>query len=126
MTLRKRRPGLVYPTRDDWHYVGETDEPAFEESWVNEGAGQAMAFRIRESGIVDIHGAVTGGGTGSTVFTLPAGYRPATESTIPAVMSNNASCRVVIAPEGWVMPTFSSGATVYMSLQMFLDTPVIT
>ena len=29
MTLRRRRPGLVYPVREDWHYVGEAGEPAF-------------------------------------------------------------------------------------------------
>lgn len=34
---------------EDWHYVGETDEPAFENSWENVGSVgiPKMAFRIR-------------------------------------------------------------------------------
>jgi hypothetical protein len=50
MALKKRRPGLVYPVWEDWHYVGETDEPAFENSWVNSGSTKNLGFRTRETG----------------------------------------------------------------------------
>lgn len=62
---------------EDWHNVDDTDEPAFQGSWANVGSGNPRcAFRIREAGVVDIHGTVTGDTDGSTIFTLPEGYRP--------------------------------------------------
>lgn len=62
---------------EDWHNVGDTDEPAFQGSWANAGAGNPRcAFRIREAGVVDVHGTVTGDTDGTTIFTLPEGYRP--------------------------------------------------
>ena len=76
MALRKRRPGLVYPTWEDWHYVGDTGEPAFQNSWGNSGATQQLGFRIRETGIVDIQGDISGGTALAVIFTLPVGYRP--------------------------------------------------
>ena len=79
MALKKRRPGLVYPVTEDWHYVGDTDEPAFEHSWANSGSTKNLAFRTRETGVVDIEGDVYGSGT-STVFTLPASYRPSAKA----------------------------------------------
>lgn len=78
MALRKRRPGLVYPTHEDWHYVGAGGEPAFQNSWVNvSGAYPAMAFRLREAGVVDLIGFIDHV-TDSTaiITTLPVGYRP--------------------------------------------------
>ena len=56
MALRKRRPGLVYPVREDWHYVGEAGEPAFGTNWANAASDRNLAFRIREMGVVDIQG----------------------------------------------------------------------
>ena len=78
MALRKRRPGMVYPTWEDWHYVGDTDEPAFQNSWANSEATKNLAFRTRETGVVDIEGDVYGGT--SVVFTLPASYRPSAKA----------------------------------------------
>ena len=77
MTLRRRRPGLVYPVNEDWHYVGEAGEPAFLNSWVNESTGYRLAFRLRETGIGDIQGRIKGGTSGDPIFQLPAAYRPA-------------------------------------------------
>ena len=80
MTLRKRRPGLVYPVNEDWHYVGEAGEPAFESAWENASATEfGLAFRLREAGIVDIEGnilATSDPPSDSLVFQLPVGYRP--------------------------------------------------
>jgi hypothetical protein len=85
MALRKRRPGLVYPTWEDWHYVGEVGEPAFGTSWANAAGNNNLAFRIREAGVVDIQGYVQNTAaptapTSDSLFTLPAGYRPAAET----------------------------------------------
>src|SRR5690606_28676234 len=67
--------GLV--AGEDWHYVGEAGEPAFLNSWDNfADLNYHLAFRIRESGIVDVQGAVTGGANQDPIFQLPEGYRP--------------------------------------------------
>lgn len=85
MALRRRRPGLTYPTGEDWHYVGESGEPAFGASWSNAASDRNLAFRIRETGIVDIQGYVenTDAPTApliNTFFTLPVGYWPAADT----------------------------------------------
>lgn len=61
---------------EEWHYIGETGEPAFLNSWDNAGFGlTSMAFR-REGGRIGIAGVVTGGAAGSVITTLPLAYRP--------------------------------------------------
>lgn len=61
-----------------WRYVGETDEPAFQNGWHNVGGDLVpMRFRLLLGCGVEIQGSVTGGATGTVVFTLPdEGYRP--------------------------------------------------
>lgn len=69
-----------------WHYVGETDEPAFENGWANVGGGDAVPLRFRliigpakgstqPKKSLEIQGDVTGGADGTVVFTLPSAYR---------------------------------------------------
>src|SRR5262245_16948995 len=73
-----------------WIYVGnpDTDDdessggayditPEFENGWDNSGSDAVpMRFRRKLNGNLDIEGSVTGGDVGTTVFTLPEGYRP--------------------------------------------------
>lgn len=105
MALKKRRPGLVYPTWEDWHYVGATDEPAFGTSWDNAAANNNLAFRIREAGVVDIQGYVqnTAAPTepaSDTLFTLPEGYRPSAETFqgMATVTTDDGSDGPIISP----------------------------
>jgi hypothetical protein len=78
-TSTTEAPVADLATLDEWHYVGEAGEPAFQNGWANgSGAFPALAFRIREAGIVDIMGFVDGGTPNTTIFTLPGEYRPAT------------------------------------------------
>ena len=71
--FRRQWPGASYGRCEDWHYVGEAGEPAFQNSWDNAGGGEvSMAFRIREGGAVDLEGVVDGSAaTLTTMFTLP-------------------------------------------------------
>ena len=69
---------------EDWHYVGEAGEPAFENSWINFSGYQKLSFRIREGGIVDLYGVTTAGTPGAAVFTLPAEYRPSSPQLLPS------------------------------------------
>jgi hypothetical protein len=63
----------------EWIEVGAVDEPAFENSWVA-ASGRTPEFVKDAHGSVHLRGAVTTGtvavGDTSSVFTLPAGYRP--------------------------------------------------
>lgn len=63
---------------DVWHEVGSGGgEPAFENSWVNYGAGFATAAFHKVGDTVFIRGFVKSGSPAtSSVFTLPVGYRP--------------------------------------------------
>jgi hypothetical protein len=60
-----------------WNYVGDTDKPAFQNSWANAGGDlQTLRYRWHLGGGFEIQGSVTGGATGTVIFTLPEGYRP--------------------------------------------------
>ena len=68
-----------------WHYVGDPGEPTFQNGWDNVGGGLThMRFRRLVAGGVEIQGSVTGGTSGSVVFTLPAHYRHDTELRLAA------------------------------------------
>lgn len=70
----------------DWHEIGGTGEPAFENGWVNYGGGyDTLAYRKDAMGFVHLKGAIKSG-TGINVFTLPTGYRPAGNQQFAGVM----------------------------------------
>jgi hypothetical protein len=70
---------------ESWHYVGEVDEPSFQNSWTNAGGTLApLRFRRLVAGGVEIQGSVTGGTPGTLVFTLPTYYRPDHELRLAA------------------------------------------
>lgn len=147
MTLRKRRPGLVYPVNEDWHYVGEAGEPAFGTGWENNQSDYNLAFRIREAGIVDIEGYVrptSPPASTVTVFTLPVGYRPSatfldtvgglTAPSPPTIGTRHVPVTVVVETNGnvslydatdAVYPVFGNTTQplreVMLTLQLFLN-----
>lgn len=57
-----------------WHYIGETDEPAFENSFTHVGSTQKAGFR-KVGDYVEIFGQFLGAAN-TTIFTLPVGFRP--------------------------------------------------
>lgn len=137
MGFRRRWPGVSYGRGEDWHYVGESGEPAFENDWANVSTLPKLAFRLRASGIVDIQGTIENG-TSFTVFTLPEGYRPSTVTgaSISAFVTGTGrvSCLVSIQTSGYVslfVETTGSGITYpdqasFGSAQFFLTPPDVT
>jgi microcystin-dependent protein len=90
---------------DTWHQVGNSGEPAFTNGWINYGGvyGNLM-FRKDPLGKVQLRGAVKNGTLGSSIFTLPAGYRPPT-GTIVSFMSYTSATTYAafqLAPDGTV------------------------
>jgi hypothetical protein len=70
-------PTLAPP--EAYHEVGASGQPAFQNGWVNEAPGlESKAGFFKDPwGVVHLKGLVTGG-TVSTIFALPSGYRPST------------------------------------------------
>jgi len=111
---------------EDWHYVGEAGEPAFQNSWANDSTFPKMAFRLREAGIVDIQGVPIGGSSGTTIFTLPSGYRPTSPVYYQAYGGTAAGGALIqVGSDGTVAATYSGSTTrIFINLQAFLDPPV--
>ena len=93
MTLRKRRPGLTYPTSEDWHYVGDATTglgTTFMTDWANYGANQNLAFRKREAGILELQGFVENTRAplvprAKEFFLLPLAWRPSVDTHVGTV-----------------------------------------
>ena len=87
----------------DWHYVGGTGEPAFQNSWVNYDLQMTARFRKDAMGFVHIHGSVKNGTVNTAVFTLPEGYRPIDGLTFVSAGNSDANTgRIYIESNGEV------------------------
>lgn len=102
-----------------WHYVGNTGEPAFQNSWANVGSGAVpMRFRRIAGPIIpavnidsaqtaiELQGAVTGGSAGTTIFQLPDGYRPSYTLHLAACDHTGAFAVFTIKTDGEVVGGF--------------------
>jgi hypothetical protein len=70
-----------YQTPDvAWRRVGSIGEPAYENGW-HVSFPDFVEFRKHMTGEVSLVGRASPGSTGTTVFTLPAGYRPSRDLT---------------------------------------------
>lgn len=99
---------------EEWHEVGTSGEPAFENSWVNYALGHATAAFYKDPwGIVHIKGLVKSGTIGTAIFTLPTGYIPALHLNYGSV-SNNLFYRLEINSGGGVV--FVNGSNAWGSI----------
>lgn len=84
------------------HNVGDAGEPAFLNSWINQDTTVWTALRFWKDPLdmVHIEGAIKNGSPiYSTIFVLPAGYRPALGHTF-VITYNGVHGRVEVAPTG--------------------------
>lgn len=92
-----------------------TPVSTFTNSWVNFDTDRPAGF-YKDRGRTYLTGLLKSGTVGSSAFTLPSGYRPASvNGLIFAVDSNGAFGVIVILSTGTVIP--SSGSNVYFSLE---------
>lgn len=99
-----------YLSSEDWHEVGATGEPGFENSWTNYTSVDATtAAFYKNKGLCYLKGMVGSGSSASdTIFTLPEGYRPPNAVRV-ATYSATGSCYVRISADGTVsIPTGGS------------------
>lgn len=97
------------------HVVGDSGEPAFQNSWVNYDttAFRGARFWKDPMGLVHIEGLVKSGTVPGTVFSLPAGYRPGVAHVFTSD-TNTGHGRVDVAATGNVVA--QSGGNGYFSL----------
>lgn len=105
------------PSLEATHYVANTvSDPPFGGTWGNYGSGYEAAGYFKDFlGVVHLVGVVAGGVSGTTIYVLPAGYRPAAKLMMLVVSGGpDAIGRVDIWPTGEVVHV--SGAVSYFQL----------
>lgn len=99
-----------------WVNLGPSD---FSGGWANVGgANQAVSYR-KIGDAVHLRGRMVGGATGTTAFTLPAGFRPPATQTFPAVggVATPTDAALNITAAGAVSVNFTSpGASIGFAL----------
>lgn len=95
---------------------GAWTAPALLNSWVQHSASESTVGFMKDAyGIVHLRGSLQGGvpGPASTIFTMPAGYRPSKGMFFP-VMSNAAFGFAAVDTTGNVIAYQGSGVTYYL------------
>ena len=83
--------------------IGAPGEPAFGAGWKNAGSGlQVAGFYRDQEGVVHLRGGVALGGSTTTIFTFPVGYRPAATEEFTAVLDTGGSALILVTATGGV------------------------
>jgi len=83
--------------------VGAAGEPAFGAGWKNAGSGLQVAGFYRDAeNVVHLRGGIDLGGSTSTIFTLPVGYRPAATEEFSAVLDTAGGALMLVTATGEV------------------------
>lgn len=109
--LRFRANGVT--SHGDWTAV------TFTNGWVNFNAGYQTCQYRKVADVVEIRGVMSTGTVASTAFTLPAGFRPASNHLI-ATVSNGAFGYITILSTGTFTPT--AGSNVWFSIDCSFST----
>lgn len=99
-----------------WTVVGSGGgAPAFQNSWVNVGGAFTTARFYKDADdIVHLEGLVSSGTQDTTVFNLPAGFRPA-NTLLFSTWAFSAACRLDINAAGDVFTNTCNGGPTYLS-----------
>lgn len=110
------------PLPGAWHLIGGGGEPAFSGTWANYSTSPypPARFRLCADGTVELNGMVKAGTNGSSIFTLPVGFRPATYyqhcSVVYTTSSAPAANWVAVQTDGQVIASGAPGASGFLSL----------
>ena len=107
-----------YEDTEDWHEVGASGEPAFENGWANYGGAWVLPrfkrYRTISEDIISVQFMIKNG-TAKEIFTLPTGYRPKDGLVMGFGNVNDVGSRIYITIAGVVVienysSAFSQGA----------------
>lgn len=108
--------GKIATITSAWITVGAAGAPAFGAGWSNFGSGYNPAGFRRVGDMVQLRGTVNsagGGGTSTTIFTVPVGYRPANNCD-QGILGNSIINQLVFLATGAVLCNFAPAATTYL------------
>jgi len=112
----KRADGPPAVVMDPWHVVGAAGEPAFVNSWSSFGGVYSpVGFRKSPDGKVMLRGTAQGGASGTTMFTLPVGYRPPGGSYIPVLGDGGAAGNFVYVNTDGTVQGSRNGTTLHLA-----------
>ena len=105
---------------ENWREVGGSNNPAFENSWVNFDSTRKARFYKDPYGVVHLAGLIKTGAITDTAFTLPSGYIPDYLDSINQNMhisttSNLLFGEVIINYQGEVIPNVGSSTWVSLN-----------
>jgi hypothetical protein len=107
---------LQLPEVEQPHFVGGSGEAAFAGAWVNYGSGYQEVNYYRDPfQRVFLSGLAKSGVIGTTIFTLPAGYRPRARLIFIQGVGSDTGNRIDIMSDGTVVPM--GGTNGYVSLE---------
>ena len=94
-----------------WAEIGVGSAPAFTGTWANFGGGlSAVAYHFDRLGNVVLKGQAAGGVAGTSIFTLPAGARPAERRDFPAAYAGgDGGATVAVLADGTIVPAAAMG-----------------
>jgi len=98
--------------------------PTLLNGWVNFGAPrESLSFRKTTSGDVVIRGNVKSGASGTVVFTLPTGYRPANERLFPSISGGGGSpsANITVTSAGAVNASLGTGNNTQVTVEVRFD-----
>lgn len=105
--------GVLVPTS-----AASWTTPSFVNSWVDAGGCRYLKDAL---GFVHLRGSLSTGTSGTTAFTLPAGFRPGITDYYMALQGSGvAGCYVNISTAGVVVPTYTVASTVFINGITFL------
>lgn len=128
------KPATSPATRDGVNYVGTAGQPAFSSGWNIRGAPfQQLWFTMMglnndgpagSGGIVKVSGSLTvpAAAAGTTIFTLPTGYRPANSQSFVGVNNTTlAAVQVNVTAAGAVIFVGNGSTGDHVSFTLWVD-----
>ena len=87
--------------------------------WLGRTHGRPAGFAKSAEGVVHLRGALDGGTIDQVAFTLPAGFRPATDVVFPSISGAGSFGAIVINPDGDVSANGGSNLAVNLDGMTF-------
>ncbi len=108
---------------EPWRYVGEDNQPDFENGWDNRSSSSVFASFRRVGNTVKMRGLVDQSPivVGSVIFTLPEGYRPLKNHLFTVPSASASQARLLVSSNGEITTAGTVGSYVSMICEFDID-----